>query len=263
VALIAFASVRSCGVTTLATGLAMAWPAERPRLLVEADPAGGVLAATAGLGPEPGLVSLAAAARRLGEPSLAFEHTQLLPGGIPVVCGPPSASRARSALSMISGLLGRLGELDADVFFDCGRLDLSTANVEIFERADLAVLACRPHLSDLNGLAAFLDERQEGTSRPVLVLVGDGPYHAEEITEVLGLDVAAQLPWDPDAAAAFGTAPLSSRHLTRAPLARAMRSLAAELAGRLASAPVGPEGDADGQAMPASDSGKSVAEVPS
>lgn len=233
-AVIGFASVRSCGVTTLAAGVAMTWPEGRPRLLIEADPAGGTLGALAGLLPEPGLVSLAAAARRQGDPALAFDHAQTLPGDVPVVCGPPSASRASSALSMLSGMLGRLGALDAEVCLDCGRFDQPTNNLELFEGADLAVLACRPRLSDLSTLASFADERTVAAApRPVLVLVGDGPYPAKEITDALGLDVAGQLPWDPDTAAAIGAAPVSSRRLTRTPLVRALRSLDTELARRL------------------------------
>ena len=260
-AVIGFASVRSCGVTTLAAGVAMTWPGGRPRLFVEADPAGGTLGALAGLAPEPGLVSLAAAARRHGEPSLAFDHVQMLPGGIPVVCGPPSASRARSALSMLAGLLARLGELDAEVHLDCGRLDEATGNVELFEGCDLAVVACRPHLSDLSALAAFADERPEGAPRPVLVLVGDGPYPAKEITGALGLEVAGQLPWDPDAARAIGTAPVSSRQLTRTPLVRALRSLAGELDRRLEDTPAGRDRPSRSPTTPAPEKRERVAEV--
>jgi MinD-like ATPase involved in chromosome partitioning or flagellar assembly len=247
-ALITLGSVRSCGVTTLAAGLAATWPGDRRRLLVEADPAGGSLAAQAGLSPEPGLVSLAAAARRQGDPSLAFEHVQSLPGGVPVVCGPPASSRARSALSMLSGLLGRLGDLDAEVLCDCGRLDRTTDNVDLFERGRLALLVSRPCLSDLNALAAYLEERAEQPLRLLLVLVGDGPYPAKEVAEVLGVYVAGQVPWDPDAAAAIGTAPISSRQLTRTPLVRAVRSLAGALAERLAhdEAAVSPEPSTDG-----------------
>jgi hypothetical protein len=232
-AVVAICSVRSCAVTTLACGLAMAWPGEGRRLLVEADPAGGTLCALAGLAPEPGLVSLAAAGRRGTEPSLAFEHAQLLPGATPVVCAPPGAVRARQALSMLAGLFGRLGELDAEVLIDCGRLDQAPTSALVFEQADLAMVACRPRLSDLSALRAFFDERAEG-SRPVLVvLVGDGPYRAKEVEEALGVSVAGQLPFDPEAAAAIGTMAVSSRRLTRTPLVRAMRTLAETLAGRL------------------------------
>lgn len=232
-ALITFASVRSCGTTTLAAGLALSWPGQRRRLLVEADPAGGTLAAQAGLGPERGLVSLAAAARRVAEPSLVFEHAQFLPGDVPVVCAPPAAPRARSVLSMLSGLFDRLGDLDAEVFCDCGRLD-APGVVERFGRGDLAVLVARPRLADLNSLSAFLEERVAPLEHPLLVLVGRGPYAAREVAEVLGVEVAGHVPWDPETAEALGVAPISSRQLTRAPLVRALRSLATDIAARMA-----------------------------
>ena len=162
---VAVASVRSCGVTTLTAGLAMVWPSQRHRLVIEADPAGGMLAAAAGLPPEPGLVSLAAAARRHDDPAVALEHCQPLPGGTAVLCGPPTAERARSALTMLSGLLGRLDELDADVFVDCGRLEPAASNAIFFEQADLGVLAVRPRLADLHALGAFL----HGRHRPAAV----------------------------------------------------------------------------------------------
>ena len=92
--MVAFGSVRSCGVTTLALSLAATWPAERRVLLVEADPAGGTLAAGSGWAAEPNLVSLAAAARRGGDPSLVWDHCQQLPGEVAVLAG-PSAGRAR------------------------------------------------------------------------------------------------------------------------------------------------------------------------
>jgi hypothetical protein len=162
---------------------------------------------------------------------------------------------------MLAGLLARLGELDAEVHLDCGRLDEATGNVELFERSDLAVLACRPHLSDLSALAAFADERPEGAPRPVLVLVGDGPYPAKEITGALGLEVAGQLPWDPDAARAIGTAPVSSRQLTRTPLVRALRSLAGELDRRLEDTPAGRDRPSRSPTTPAPEKRERVAEV--
>jgi MinD-like ATPase involved in chromosome partitioning or flagellar assembly len=236
--LVAVGSAHSCGVTTLASGLAMLWPRAGRRLLVEADPAGGVFGAAAGLAPEPGLVSLAAAARRSGEPALVFEHSQVLPDGTLLLAGPPGANRARSALAMLSGLFGRLGELDAGVVLDCGRLDPASPTVEFFEQADLGVLATRPRLADLHALAAFLEGEESLPERRVLVLVGSGPYGPGEVTEALGIEVAGQLPWDPEPAEAIPTSALGSRRLSRTPLVRALRTLADELATRVASRPM-------------------------
>jgi hypothetical protein len=231
--IVAVASVRSCGVTTLTAGLAMVWPGQRQLLVVEADPAGGMLAAASGLPPEPGLVSLAAATRRHDEPTVAFKHCQSLPGGTPILCGPPTSERARSALTMLSGLVGRLGELDADVFVDCGRFEPAASNTVLFERADLGVLVVRPRLADLHALGAFLQGRNDALASATLVLVGPGPYPPAEVGDARGLDVVGHLPWDPDAAQALATTPVGSRQLTRTSLVRALRTLADDLARRV------------------------------
>jgi hypothetical protein len=227
---VAVASVRSCGVTTLTTGLAMVWPRQRQRLVIEADPAGGMLAAAAGHPCEPGLVSLAAAARRHDDPAVALEHAQPLHAGTVALCGPPNAERARSALTMLSGMLGRLRELDADVFVDCGRVELSASNATYFERADLGVLAVRPRLADLHALGSFLQNHTDQPRALALVLIGPGPYPGAEVADTLGVSVAGQIPWDPDAAQVLASVSVDSRQLTRTPLVRSLRTLADALA---------------------------------
>lgn len=226
---LALGAVRSCGVTTLATALAATWPAGRRVLLAEFDPAGGTLAAGSGWPPEPGLVSLAAAARRGGDPGLVWEHCQELPGGVAVLAGPASADHARTALRMLGPLLARLGELDADVLADCGRLDPGADPGLLLAGAERVVLMARPRLADLHALATwrenhFLDVRNLG-----LVLVGDGPYPDDEIAGALGVEVLARLPWDPAAADALVSVPASARELRFAPLVRAARTLADRL----------------------------------
>ena len=129
--LLCLASIKgSPGVTTTALALAACWPASWRRVLVEADPAGGDLAARYGLPLTPGLVSLAAAARRSTDPELVWEHAQELPGGLPVVAGPTRADQAHAALAAVCGADGRAGVLgaftgrgDVVAVVDCGRLD--------------------------------------------------------------------------------------------------------------------------------------------
>jgi hypothetical protein len=227
---VALGSVRSCGVTTLAVALAATWPAGRRALVVEADPAGGTLAGASGWPPEPSLVSLAAAARRGGDPSRVWEHCQRLPGGAQVLAGPASGDQARDALAMLAGLLGLLGELDADVLVDCGRLDSGSPVHWLWERADRAVLVGRPRLADLQAVATWLDTHPFAGGRLGLVTVGDGPYPDAEITEALGIEVLARLPWDRAAACALMSVPASARELRLAPLVRAARTFADHLA---------------------------------
>ena len=226
----AFGSVRSCGVTTLALSLAATWPAEQRMLLVEADAAGGTLAAGAGWPSEPSMVSLAAAARRGGNPSLVWDHCQALPGGAAVLAGPPSPEHARTALTMLDPLLDRLRELDADVLVDYGRLDLGSPLGRLWERTDRVVLAVRPRLADLHALATWLEALPFSGGRLGLVTVGDGPFADNEIAEALGVEVLARLPWDPPAAEALVSVPASARELRLAPLTRAARTLADHLA---------------------------------
>ena len=164
-------------MTTLALALAATWPSDRRVLLAELDPAGGTLAAASGGRSEPSLVSLAAAARRGGDPELVWDHCQPLPGGAAVLAGPPSADHARSALGMLGGLLSRLGDLDADVLVDLrpARSRLADAR-SLLEGADRVVLAARPRLADLHALATWIEARPPGAKRLELVTVGDGPY---------------------------------------------------------------------------------------
>jgi MinD-like ATPase involved in chromosome partitioning or flagellar assembly len=237
---VVFGSVRSCGVTTLAAALAATWPAGRRVVLVEANPAGGTLAAASGWPAEPSLVSLAAAARRGLDAELAWGHCQALPGGVPVLAGPASADQARSALGMLGGFLGRLGELDADVLVDGGRLDLGSPMMALLESASRVVLAVRPRLADLHALATWIEAHPLGGGRAGLVVVGGGPYPDGEIADTFGVEVLARLPWDPDAAESLVSVPASARELRMAPLVRTARSLADRLAAELAgTAPLG------------------------
>jgi len=131
---------------------------------------------------------------------------------------------------MLTGLLGRLGELAADVLLDCGRLAGASPN-PVLSGADHVVLAARPRLADLHALASFLVTNPILRQEPCLVLVGDGPYPDQEVAEALGIEVAARLPWDPDVAASLVSVRASARELRVAPLVRAARTLADQLSG--------------------------------
>jgi Flp pilus assembly CpaE family ATPase len=228
---LAFGTVRSCGVTTLTLAVAATWPQERRVLLAELDPAGGTLAAASGWPPQPGLVSLAAAARRGNDPELVWEHCHKLPGGAPVLAGPASADQTRTALGMLSGLLGRVAELEADVLLDCGRV-VGTSTIDVLVGADKVVLVARPQLVDLHALATWVESAPLEGNRLSLVLVGNGPYPDTEIEEALGIAVLAHLPWDPAAAEGLVSLPANSRELKVSPLVRAARTLGDELSGQ-------------------------------
>lgn len=232
---VALGCARSAGVTTTAATLACAWPARV--LLAECDPAGGTLSARCGLPAEPGLVSLAAAARRRAEPGLIAEHCQTLPGGALVLAGPPSAEQARAALVMLGGRMRAGAGTGMDVIFDCGRLDPYSPVLDLFTSADLSLLVCRPQLSDLHALAGWLERHRESVPQLAVVLTGAGPYPAGEIADALGVPVLAGLPHDPAGAAQLAAAAGSRRRRSQSPFLRAAQALAGDVLGRLSAAP--------------------------
>lgn len=229
---VAFGAVRSAGVTTTIAAVAATWPSGRRALMVEADPAGGTLAACFGLPTEPGLVSLAAAARRRVNPGLVWAHTQPAPHeGALLLAGPVAAEQARASLDMTGDLLAGLGRLDADVLVDCGRLDPASTALPLFAAADVAVLVVRPQLPDLQHLADWLQRRRPAAAELGAVLVGPAGFAAADIAETLGVPVWAQLPHDPAGVAALSAGP--SRGLSCRQLARHARNLAETLTARL------------------------------
>lgn len=237
---LAIGSVRSCGATTLATGLARTWVPGRRLLLVELDPAGGVLAARFGLAAEPGLVSLATAARRHGEQDLVWQHTQqLTDDGPAVLVGPAATGQARAALGMLTDRLADLGRLGADMVADCGRLDPDSPAWPVVVAADLLVVAARPQLADLHSLAGWLEGRRPEVTALGVVLIGDGPYPPSEVADALGVEVLAALPTDRDGAAAVN-ASTPARALARTRLGRGLASLAETLAGARSGSGTGP-----------------------
>jgi hypothetical protein len=237
VSLVVVGSARGApGATTLAVALT-AW-LERA-VLVEADPDGGVLAVRHGLGREPGLVTLAAGRAPAGEALL--DHAQRLPGGLAVVVAPESAERATHLWRTAGPALVR--GLGADhgfpVVVDVGRLAPVSPALGLVPVASLVVVAARPSADQL--LAATDRARALATlnERVALVLVGEGPYSARDVSGELGCEVLATVAHDPRAAGALAGAG-GTRHLARSALLRSARGLAEEIAARCGLAAAGP-----------------------
>lgn len=240
VVLLCLASLKgSPGVTTLCVALTARWPEPWRRVLVEADPAGGDLAARYRLPVTPGLVSLAAAVRRNTAPDLVGEHVQALPGGLPVVAGPTRADQARAALAAITGADSQAGVLgsftgrgDVVAVVDCGRLAPDTPVRGVIAAADQLLIVARPHSDELARVADLVAGDVAGivggAAHTRLLLAGPG-YAASEVEREVGLAVAATVPWDPRTAAAV-SGHATTRPRPRARLVRAATRLATELA---------------------------------
>ncbi|GAB2790700.1 carbon monoxide dehydrogenase maturation protein [Amycolatopsis magusensis] len=247
--LIAVCSVKgSPGVTTVAVALALKWPEAESvrRLVAEVDPSGGDLAMRFGLPTTPGLVSLAAAARRTCNPAVAWEHTQALPIGARALVAPPGGAHARSALSTLATaqdtlVLSALArEPGVVVLADCGRVDPGSPAEAIARCADALLLVTGSHGDDLAHTAARLGELARWTPRPGLLLTGDG-YPTADVERELGVPAIGRIPHDPAAAAILtGRRPPPSRRRGQSGLAHQAAALARTLAGPAASAAAAP-----------------------
>jgi hypothetical protein len=235
---VALASAKgSPGVTTLAVALASWWP--RPSIVIEADPAGGDLAARLALPEEPGLVSLAAAHRRRSiaasaKATLLEPFVQETAAGIRAVVAPASPRQIVAALGLIPEAAPPLAPRGTDLLVDIGRMSEpgvgargATNRIALAANAEVWVWVCRPQLADLAHLAAALQDPNAADRNQTIVLVGEGPYPSDEVAETLGVTVLGRLPADPAGAAALWAG--ETKRWRRSILGRASKDLAAAL----------------------------------
>lgn len=238
------------GVTTLAVGLALTWP--RPVLLADCDP-GAHQAVLAGYltGQSPrgkGLLRVAEAhrdRRPLREvvidqclPLTEEEHHRRL--FLPGFTRPGSAAHFAAVWPELAETFDRLGDVEVDVIVDAGRMVAGGLPPALAERSALTAVVLGSSLRSVMAACVQLPALQEGvradaaTGSTGLVLVGPGqPYGAGEIGTALGMEVLAQLPHDPAAAAHFSDGAPQTRRFASAPLVRALGGAASTLAGAL------------------------------
>jgi hypothetical protein len=233
-------------VTTAALTLGAVWPRPgRQPLLVEADPDGGVLAARYELAAHPNLTELAGRTRAGLRPTDAWDHAQMLPGGLGVVVAHPSAEQTHAALrtgaARIGEHLAQLGQ--TDVLLDAGRLSPSSPALALLAAASLVLVLVRPQLDELRALSQRLPALRE-TADVRIVLVGQRPYGSAEVAANLGVEVIGVLADDPAGAATVNGSG-RARHLGRRALVASSREVAAAVAARLDAAEAEPDEVAD------------------
>ncbi|MGH3417613.1 MAG: chromosome partitioning protein [Actinocrinis sp.] len=241
--LIAVCSLKgSPGVTTFCVALAAHWSAHTRCVLLECDPSGGDLATRFSLASSPGLVSLAAAARRGSGPDMLWQHTQELPGGLPVVTAPPRADHALAALTALapegSGSVLPLAAraTDITVIADCGRADPNSPALAVVRSAHLMLVLSRAHADDLAHLANRLAAVSRWSPRPALLLVGEG-YSTAEVSRELDVPVFGRIPEDGPGAAVLRGHCRSRGGVSRSALGRAAGTVATALQVNLATLP--------------------------
>jgi hypothetical protein len=222
------------GATTLAALLARVWPVtDQARVIIEADPEGGVLAArwhaVAGLTHEPGLLSLAAA-RDGSAVERLHRHAQVVTDGVELVAGPPSPAQAEACLRALGlAAAGALATATVPCLVDCGRLHPSSAALPWAQQAERTLLVTRPCLEEVVALRPVADRLRDVGVQIELVCVGHRPFHPLEVAEHAGVPLAGVIADDPAAAAMLGRSGLTGRGLLRTRLSRSVAELARSL----------------------------------
>lgn len=228
-------AIASChgapGVTTTVIGLAVTWPGPERPVVVEADPAGGVLAARFDeLRADRTLAEVAVDVRRRYDHDRVVASARALWGAIPVVVAPPSAEQTHGALAMAGEHLGDgAAEKGRVVVFDVGRLSARSPALALARRSVMVVLVARPSFEAVATLAARAGELRSAGCTLGLVVVGESPYPPEEAAQEAGISLLGVLPDDARAAAVLAGGSGSSRRLRRCLLWRSLADLAARL----------------------------------
>jgi hypothetical protein len=230
----------SPGVTTVALGLASTWPG-RVVLLMEVDPSGGDIGVWRGVGSDPGLVSLAGAARRDRAGGVKIlDHAHELGPGLWTVPGPARAEQARAAVRLLADrpqALTTAAERLGAVVVDLGRLDPESPARDLLTHLDVLLLAARDTVGELTHLAASAPSLADAAGKKVTtgaVLTQGCRYRTREVEEALGVPLLAVLPPDPATSATLAGAPVRSRGLIRRPRTGPLLATLGELGPHLA-----------------------------
>lgn len=232
----------SPGVTSLTSLLAWCWPdQDQRRLILEADPSGGSLAArwntSLGVTLDPGLIDLSASQTRLDEDSLGMV-SQPLSDQLRIVAAPPAPHQTSAALSGLGDRgAARLSAMaDLVVFADVGRLNAASPALPLARRSAVTLLMCRPTLDEVQVLAPAVSELANAGCALGLVCVGSSPYDPAEVAERLALPLFGTIADDASAAASLNSDGFSARSLRRSRLARSGADVASTVHARTARA---------------------------
>jgi MinD-like ATPase involved in chromosome partitioning or flagellar assembly len=219
----------SPGTTTLALALAATARCDSP-LLVEADASGGDIAARAGLGLDPGLLTLAAAGRRGVSSELVAGHSQRLLGDVRVLLAPTSPGQALSVLSPTGEALAHLlSTSSSDAIVDVGRWDSSRSSTSFVANARHTVLVFRPTVEGVERVRSLAASLERAGAHVVPTVVGERPYTPLEVRAALASNDLLVVEHDPRAASALASGGVPDRWLRRSPLLRSAAAIATEL----------------------------------
>lgn len=221
----------SPGVTTTALAVASAWPVDR--LLIEADPSGGVLTTrfeAAKL--DSTLSEIAVGSKRSLTKEAVWRYARELPGEVPVCLAPPSGALVESALrsggQMFPEALRRTG---IDVLIDAGRFNPDSAALPLIKGSDVILMVCEStaeHLNVAQHPLTWLLQNCVETHTIAWLLVGETQYSAAQVNYAYKIPVFGIMADDRTGANALrgiGT----ERSWRRSPIRRSATTLADQL----------------------------------
>jgi hypothetical protein len=240
----------SPGVTTLAVGLALAWP--RSVMVADCDPGAhqsilaGYLSGQSASGK--GLLRVAEA-HRDGRPLRevlvdqtipltlnALESRLFLPG----FTKPGSASLFSGVWLDLAEAFDRLDEAGMDVIVDAGRMGAQGLPPQLLEYSALTCLVLQSNLRSVMSArvhaGSFL-ERAQLASRDGdtgVIIVGEGePYDRHEIGKALGMRPVAAVAYDRASARHLSDGAPRSRKFDSSPLVKSLHAVASSLSSEL------------------------------
>lgn len=213
--------------------LAAAWPdaLASERIVLEADPSGGVLGARFDLGVDPGVVSLIAAMRRTADRVVALEeHARRVSERVWVVPGPEVGEQARPVWKDTAADMAQALAVDDRVWLiDAGRLDDESVVLPFAVRSRCTLLVSGSRREDLVQLPARVESlARHGVSSAVL-LIGDPHYNEVELKQFIGVSQVWSVRANPDLAVLAGEV-LRPGRARRSWLWRSAVQIAAEFA---------------------------------
>jgi MinD-like ATPase involved in chromosome partitioning or flagellar assembly len=237
-------SWRGLGATTTALSIAASMAADGAEpWLVEADPAGGVLAARLTIDrADAGSLERLAFPTTRSSTADRFEQAAVRVAGVRVITAPGDAFRAWGCHVPRLAWPALLRELDAPVVVDVGRLHGGGPGAALLSQLDLLMLVANPDTVSLAATMEWADAL--GKSSPgdkglpldlTRVAVVDAPIVAERVSRTdaeteLGDRFAGWLPWVPDTVQLLHRgAAFTDRRVRRQPLAQAIDHLVVRL----------------------------------
>ena len=191
--IITLGSIRGApGVTSWAVLLAAAWPPTNDveRVVLEADPAGGVLGARYEIGVEPGLPQFLAGLRRSENPTPDIDRcARLVSDGVWIIPAPETGERTRAVLGAVTDDTARQLATDQRIWFvDAGRLDDTNPSLTLANQASLGVLVVGARTEDLVQVPTCVERLRKRCERTGLIVSGRTPFSESELLEFSSAD---------------------------------------------------------------------------